>query len=148
VFTQTMADRANWEAAAGAQRQLAIAADAELRRRHPGQHYAPLRSAKPQPATDAQRAGLTLTPDQPGEVDQWIKDLDAGHRTFADRLANRQSQIIPSEDPDYGGLGPAFPTWTGPGREPILRPPKPEIPASPRILERVMDRDTDWEAAD
>ena len=56
--------------------------------------------------------------------------------------------MIPSEDPDYGDLGPAFPTRTGSGREPILRPPKPEIPPSPRILERVMDRDADWEAAD
>lgn len=81
-------------------------------------------------------------------MDQWIKDLAAGHRTFADMIANRQSQMIPSEDPDYGDLGPAFPAWTGPGRKPILRPPKPEIPPSPRILERVMDRDIDWEAAD
>ena len=56
--------------------------------------------------------------------------------------------MIPSEDPDYGDLGPAFPAWTDRAREPILQPPKPEIPPSPRILERVMDRDADWEAAD
>jgi hypothetical protein len=149
VFTQTMADRADWDQATRAQRQLAVAADAELRRRHPGRPFAPLRSAEPQPATDAQRDELTLTPDQPpGEMDQWIKDLAAGHRTFADRLANRESQMIPSEDPDYGDLGPAFPAWTSPRREPILRPPMPEIPPSPRVLERVMDRDADWEAAD
>jgi hypothetical protein len=149
IFAQTMADRADWEAATSAQRQLAIAADAELRRRHPGRHFARLRSAEPQPVTDAQRDELNLTPDQPpGEIDQWIKDLAAGHRTFADRLSDRQSQMIPSEDPDYGDLGPAFPIRTGPGREPILRPPKPEISPSPRILERVMDRDADWEAAD
>ena len=92
---------------------------------------------------------LTLTPDQPpGEIGQWIKDLAAGHRTFADRLADRQSQTIPSEDPDYGDLGPAFPAWTSPAREPILQPPKPEIPPSPQILQRAMDRDADWEAAD
>jgi hypothetical protein len=35
VFAQTMADRADWEQATRAQRQLAVAADAELRRRHP-----------------------------------------------------------------------------------------------------------------
>jgi hypothetical protein len=51
-------------------------------------------------------------------------------------------------DVEVGDLGPAFPAWTGPRREPILQPPKPEIPPSPRILERVMDRDADWEAAD
>jgi hypothetical protein len=120
-----------------------------MRRRHPGRYFARLRSAEPQPVTDAQRDELNLTPDQPpGEIDQWIKDLAVGHRTFADRLSDRQSQMIPSEDPDYGDLGPAFPVWTGPGREPILRPPKPEIPPSPRVLERVTDRDADWEAAD
>ena len=64
------------------QRQLAVAADAELRRRHPGQHFAPLRSAEPEPATSAQRDDLTLTPDQPpGETGQWIKDLAARHRS-------------------------------------------------------------------
>ena len=144
-----MADRADWDTATRAQRQLAVAADAELRRRHPGQYFSPLRSAEPEPATGAQRAELTLTPDQsPGEIDQWINDLAAGHRTFAGKLADRQSQTVPSEDPDYGDLGPAFPAWTSPRREPILQPPMPEIPPSPRILERVMDRDADWEAAD
>jgi hypothetical protein len=126
-----------------------VAADAELRRRHPGQHYPPLRSAEPQPATGAELAELTPAPEEkPGEIDQPIKDLTAAHRTFAERLADRQSLMIPSEDPDYGDLGPAFPAWTGPGQAPILRPPKPEIPPSPRILQRVTDHDADWEAAD
>jgi hypothetical protein len=149
VFAQTMADRADWDQATRAQRQLAVAADAELRRRHPGQYFAPLRSAEPEPATGAQRAELTLTPDQsPGEIGQWIKDLAAGHRTFGGKLADRQSQTVPSEDPGYGDLGPAFPAWPSPRREPILQPPMPEIPPSPRILERAIDRDADWEAAD
>jgi hypothetical protein len=149
VFAQTMADRVDWEAATRAQRQLAIVADAELRRRHPGQYFPPLRSAEPEPATQTQRGDLALTPDEPTSgIGQWTKDLAAGHRTFADRLADRQSQMIPSEDPDYGSLRPAFPAWSGPRRKPILQPPKPEIPPSPRVLERVIDRDPDWEAAD
>lgn len=144
-----MADRTEWEAATRQQRQLAVAADAELRRRHPGQYLAPLRSAEGRPAARAQRAELTLTArEETPESGQWIKDLAADRRTFADRLADRQSVKIPSEDPHYGDLGPAFPAWTGPGQEPILQPPKPKIPPSPRILERVMDRDADWEAAD
>src|SRR6202035_6061969 len=65
AFAATMADRADWDAATRAQRRLAVAADAELRRRHPGQHYPPLRSAEPQPATQAQRDELTLTAGQP-----------------------------------------------------------------------------------
>ena len=149
VFAQTMADRADWDKTTRAQRQLAVAADAELRRRHPGQYFAPLRSAEPEPATGAQRDDLALTPDQPaGETGQWITDLAAGHRTFAGQLADRQSQTVPSEDPDYGDLGPAFPAWTSPRRQPILQPPMPEIPPSPRILERAIDRDADFEAAD
>jgi hypothetical protein len=144
-----MTDRVDWDHATRAQRHLAVAADAELRRRYPGQYFSPLRSAEPEPAASAQRDQLTRTPDEPpGEMDQWISDLAAGHRTFADRLADRQSQKIPSEDPGYGDLGPAFPAWTGPGREPILRQPKPEIPPSSQILERAMVRDADWEAAD
>jgi AAA domain/TrwC relaxase len=149
VFAAVMADRADWDQATRAQRQLAVAGDAELRRRHPGQYFAPLRSAEPEPATGAQRDGLILTPDAlPGEMDQWITDLAAGHQAFAGKLADRQSQAIPSEDPDYGDLGPAFPAWTGQGREPILRPPRPEIPPSPQILQRAMEHDADWEAAD
>jgi hypothetical protein len=149
VFATVMADRADWDAATRAQRRLAVAADAELRRRHPGQHYSPLRSAEPEPATESQRAELTLTPGQPpGETGQWIKNLTAGHRTFAERLADRQSLTIPAEDPRYGDLGQAFPPWPRPARDAILQPPKPEIRPSLQVLERATDRDADWEAAD
>ena len=55
--------------------------------------------------------------------------------------------MIPSEDPDYGDLGQAFPSWPAPATEAILQPPKPEIQPSPRILERAMDYDPDMEAA-
>jgi hypothetical protein len=64
VFAGVMADRSDWEAATRAQRHLAVAADAELRRRHPEQRFTPLRSAEPHSATGAQRAELTLTAGQ------------------------------------------------------------------------------------
>jgi hypothetical protein len=149
VFAQTMADRADWDAATRAQRHLSVAADAELRRRHPGQYFAPMRPAEPEPATAAQRDELTVTPDQPpGEMGQWIKNLAARHSTFAATLAERQSLRVPSEQPEYGDLGQAFPDWPAAARAAILQPPMPEIPPSPEILQRVMDRDADWEAAD
>ena len=149
VFAATMADRADWDAATRAQRQLAVAADAELRRRHPGQRFTPLRSAEPQPATQAERDELTLTAGrQIPETGQWIKDLAAEHQKFADTLAERQSLRVPSEDPGYGDLGPAFPPWPGPGRDAILQPPKPDIRPSRQVLERAADRDAGWEAAD
>ena len=149
AFAATMADRADWDTATHAQRHLAVAADAELRRRHPSQQHPPLRSAEPEPATETQRAGLTLTSGEPpDEMGQWIKDLGAAHRTFAERLANLQSLTIPSEDPSHGDLGQAFPPWPGQARDAILQPPKPEIRPSPRVLERAAERDADWEAAD
>jgi hypothetical protein len=61
VFAAVMADRADWDQATRQQRQLAVAADAELRRRHPGQPHPPLRSAELEPATEAQRDQLSLT---------------------------------------------------------------------------------------
>ena len=149
VFATIMADRADWDAATRAQRHLAVVADAELRRRHPGQHYPPLRSAEPEPATDVQRDDLTLTTGEPhGEMPMWITNLAAAQRTFAATLADRRSLMIPSQDPDYGALGPAFPPWPGSGKGAILQPPKPEITPSPQVLQRAVDRDADLEAAD
>ena len=149
VFAAVMADRADWDAATRAQRHLAVAADAELRRRHPEQRFTPLRSAEPPSPTQAQRDELTLTPGQQiPETVQWIKDLAAEHHAFADKLAERQSLTVPSEDPGYGDLGQAFPPWPGPARGAILQPPKPEIRPSPRVLQRAADRDADREAAD
>jgi hypothetical protein len=52
-----MADRADWERATRRQRQLAVAADAELRRRHPDQRWAALRSAELQFPAQAQGDG-------------------------------------------------------------------------------------------
>jgi hypothetical protein len=149
VFAATMADRADWDAATCAQRHLAVATDAELRRRHPEQHYPPLRSAEPQPVTQAQRDELTLTVGQQiPQMGQWIRELDAGHRIFADTLADRQSLTIRSEDPDYGNLGQAFPPWSARAKDAILQPPKPEIRPSPQVLQRAADHHADREAAD
>ena len=147
-FATAMADRADWDHATRHQRHLAVAADAELRRRHPNQRFPPLRSAEPEPATQAQRDELTMTAgEETGEMGQWIRDLAAEHQTFAEKLAERQSMTIPSEDPDYGDRGRAFPAWSGRGKDAILQPPKPEIRPSARVLERATDRDRDGEAA-
>lgn len=126
-----------------------VAADAELRHRHPGQQFPPLRPGEPEPATQEQRAGLTLTAgaDIP-QLGPRIQDLAAEHRAFADRLAERQSLRVPAEDPDFEDLGRAFPAWTGPDRDAILQPPKPEIQPSRQILERAAGRDLDMEAAE
>jgi hypothetical protein len=149
VFATVMADRTDWEQATRQQRQLAVAADGELRRRHPDQQFQPLRSAEPEPATHEQRAELTLTAgEELPQLGQWIQSLAAQHRAFHGKLAERQSLMTPAEDPDYEDLGPAFPAWAAPYKDAILQPPKPEIQPSARILERVTDRDLDMEAAE
>ena len=106
VFAQTMADRADWDAATRAQRQLAVAADAELRRRHPGQYFAPLRSAEPEPATATQRDEFTLTPG-PGTRRDRPVDQRPGRRAPGLRRQDRR---------------PAKPD--GPVRRPRLRRPR------------------------
>src|SRR5262249_5269298 len=69
-----MDDRAAWEQSPAQQRRLAVAADAELRRRHPDQRFEPLRSAEPEPVTSAEREELTLTAgEEHPEMGQWIK---------------------------------------------------------------------------
>ena len=151
----TMADRADWEQTTRHQRQLAVAADTEPRRRHPGQHWAPLRSAEPElnpetePAVQAEGGTQPLTPRTDIEqLAQQISELAARHHEFADRLAHRQSLITPAEDLDHQDLGPAFSAWSEPRRDAILQPPKPQIQPSERILELTADRDRDLEAAD
>ncbi len=144
VFAAVMADRAHWDRDTRYQRHQAVAADAELRRRHPGQHYPPLRSAEPESPTQAQRDELTFTVgEQIPQTGQWITDLAAQHHAFAEKLAERHSQAVPANDP-----AAAFPSLVGTRQDAILQPPKPQIQPSARILERLTQHDLDMEAAE
>jgi hypothetical protein len=148
IFARTMADRLEWEHATAASRHLAIAADAELRRRQPGQKIEPLRTAEPAPVSDTDREQLTLTPDKTiGEMADWIRDLAAQRQAFREKIDERRGLMVPSEDPDWGDLGEAFPAWRAPGRDAILQTPRPQITPSARILQLAAERDTEPEAA-
>ncbi|HEX6989100.1 MAG TPA: hypothetical protein VF282_06480, partial [Bacillota bacterium] len=140
ALAEAMEDRITWERATRHQRQLAVAADAELRRRHPGQPWPPLRSAEPEPLHHDPTPAEALE-----GTSRLIEDLAARHREFAAKLAERQSALIPAEDPDFEDPGPAFPGWTSPARDAILQPPKPQIEPSQRILDLVASRDLDLE---
>jgi hypothetical protein len=142
-----MADRTDWERATRHQRHQAVAADAELRRRHPEQPWPPLRSAEAASAeTDSDPQSTAQGPDLEA-IAQQTRDLAAQHREFIDRLAERQSLMVPAEDHEYEDLGPAFPAWPTPAPDAILQPPKPRMSPSERILEQTADRDPDWEGA-
>jgi hypothetical protein len=147
IFAQAMADRAEWERATEHTRHLAVAADAELRRRHPDQRIQPLRSAEPAPGDKAERERLTLAPDQQiGEMARWVTDLAAKRQAFQQNMEERRALKIPSEDPDWEDLGHAFPAWNPPGRDAILQPPKPEIPPAAKILQLAKEPQADREA--
>jgi hypothetical protein len=149
IFARTMADRQEWEHATIGSRHLAVAADAELRRRHPDQKIGPLRSAEPAPISDADRAELTLAPDRKiGEMVAWIGELTAQQQAFRTKMDERRGLTVPSEDPDWGDLGEAFPAWHSPGRDAILQPPKPQITPYAKILQLAAEHDTEPEAAD
>ena len=149
IFAKTMADRAEWEHATEHTRHLAVAADAELRRRHPDHRIEPLRSAETAPVEEAEREQLNLAPDKKiGEMAQWVTDLAAQRQAFQDKIEARQALTIPSEDPDWDDLGHAFPAWNRSGRDAILQPPKAEIQPAAKILELAGQPQAGREAAD
>jgi hypothetical protein len=124
---QTMGARRDWERATEQSRRLAVAADSELRRRRPGQRFEPLRSAE-SVVTDEEREQLILTPGASSyETPEWIARLAAERRAVRDRLEEWQGVRVPSEDPDYGYEGLAWPAWALRDRDAILQPPKPEM---------------------
>jgi hypothetical protein len=82
------------------------------------------------------------------EMADETSELAAQHREFVSKLAERQSSVISSEDPDFETIGSAFPSWADPGRDAILQPPKPQIHPSEAVMGRIVNRRPDIEAAD
>jgi hypothetical protein len=78
------------------------------------------------------------------ETARRIEELAARHHEIAAGITGRRS--IPAEDPVPSDTSPAFPLEPAQYRTAILQPPKPEIPVSPWILERLADRDPDHQA--
>jgi hypothetical protein len=140
TLAQAMADRQDWEHATTASRHLAIAADTELRHRHPGHKIEPLRSAEPLPVTDTERDG------RPSETATRIGDLAAQHHAFRQRINQRQHRMTPRKDLDGAALGDTLPSWWAPCLDAILRPPKPEITPSAKILQLAAEQDIELEA--
>jgi len=132
-----MEDRQEWARLTEGSRHLAIAADSELRRRHPDQLLPPLRSAEPQPPQDE----LSPVPADCAETAEWITRTAEQRTAFRARADERRGVKVPSENPDYEPEGEAWPSWPGHDREAILQPPKPDLRPSPRVIERAADRE-------
>jgi hypothetical protein len=135
-----IADRQDWEQTTADSRHLAIAADAELRRRHPAQKIGSLRSAEPVTVIDTERDGKLR------ETGTWVYDLAAQHHAFREKLNERQ-HLLPGDDPDWSAFSGSSPSWWAPRRGAILQPPKPEISPSATILQLAAEHDIEPEAA-
>jgi hypothetical protein len=141
-LTQAMAERHEWEHATERSRRLAIAADTELRCRHPGRKIEPLRSAEPVPASDPGCDPLRPAADgKLTETAALIRDLAGQRDEFRAEMDERPRLIAPGED-----HGKASRAMKKPGQEPILQPPKPEITPSARILQLATEHDIEPEA--
>ena len=151
-LTQDIAARQEWEHATEPSRRIAIAADAELRRRHPGGRSSPcVLPNQPPPATpSASNRIQPRTGCSPRQQRGDPHDPAIQRQVSRAEIDERPLLLAPGEDPVWGDLGKAFPAWQAHGRDAILQPPKPEIIPSARILQLPAERDTecDHEAAD
>ena len=145
TFARAMDDRRKWEQATAQSRQRGIAADAELRRRHPNRKIEPLRSAEPTPVSDAECQHLDRIPRQRNGQTARIRDLEVQQQAF--RIAmNEHRRLIPNKDMAWGGLGQSSPTLRTRWPDAILQPPKPQITPSAEILQSAAEPDIDPEA--
>ena len=144
---QTMEARREWEQATEQTRHLAVAADSELRRRHPRQRFEPLRSDDPVVAEE-EREQLDLAPGAESyETPEWITRLAGERRAVRERLDERKAVRVPSEDPDYEDEGEAWPSWAERNRDAILQPPKPQMQPAPAVAERAAQAEPERQAA-
>ena len=132
-LAQAMTDRQEWEQATAGSRRLAIAADTELRRRHPYRKIEPLRSAEPALVSSAERQHPDLTPQQRGGEMARMSELTVQRQAFRAAM-NEYRQLVPGEDAARGNPGEASPASRMPWRDAILQPPKPQITPSAEIL--------------
>ncbi len=109
---------------------LALMADTELRRRHPGIDLEPLRSAEPEPAADE----LPAVTDEKTAAEH-AAAVAARRAAVRAAIEERKGLMVPAEDPDYGYEGEAWPSWQRADRGAVLQPPKPELKPSHRVLE-------------
>jgi AAA domain/TrwC relaxase len=140
-LVQDIAARQDWKQATEQSRCLALAADAELRRRHPGRKMEPLRSAEPAPARETGCDPLhPAGDDKLTETAALMRDLAVQREEFRAEMDERPWLVVPGWD-----HGKAFRAIKTPGQEAILQPPKPEITPSARILRLAAEHDIEPE---
>jgi len=141
-----------WEHVTEGPRRIAIAADAELRRRQPHLAMARLKSAEPDAVTEQEHEQLLSPSDEalarPAEPPEWVARLAAARDALQEKLDERKAVRVPADDHELQDEGEAWPTLRARERDAIVQPPPPEIPASPRVIERARERDAGREAGE
>ena len=158
MFAAVQATRRQWETVTETTRTMAIAADAELRRRHPGMQIEPLRPhpaeadsitypvapdpvPQGQPASGSQRdtdgqlaLGLTLQTAQ-DEIPAQVLRIRENARIAQAKLDDLASLPLPAAEEDDRSPGLAWPAQPGPDRDAVLQPPRPDVVPSARVME-------------
>jgi conjugative relaxase-like TrwC/TraI family protein len=159
LLAEAQETRRQWEVLTEPTRRIAVAADLELRRRHPDADLDLLTSAepgggipagqKPQPSEAAwapQRdvlghAALGLTPDTVNDaIPVQLDRIRESMRAAQARIDDLRDTRVPSEDPDEMGLGLAWDVLARRERDAILQPPRPQITPASEIIRRAHER--------
>jgi len=135
TLADVQADRDLYDKVSEAPRQIAVQADAEMRKRYPERKLAPLRSAEPK---------VPAEPIDPYVPPAWVDTLPSRQAKFREEYEVRQGLQVPAEDPQFADQGEAFPIWRE-QREAILQPPKPEIAPAEPVAERQREVDKERE---
>jgi hypothetical protein len=127
--------RRQWQQLTEPTRQVALAADQELRRRHPEQatkHHAS--GAVPEPAGDSAQ---DLAGDTPWDsVAARVASISEEARAAQEKIDQLRDTRIPSEDSEAPHLGPAWTLFPSRDRGAIVQAAQPEIPPASEVIRR------------
>jgi hypothetical protein len=166
IFATAQETRCQWETVTEPTRRIAIAADLELRRRHPRQRVPPLRphpaeadsiasalnpssaSSAPrqlEPAgrepsgereADAQRVLGLTMQAADGQIPEQVLRISQNTNTTQAILDDLAHTPLPGTDADDLSPGLAWPVAAGCERDAVLQPAKPDVVPSVQVLER------------
>lgn len=130
VLVAAVEDYDNWLAVTETSRRMAVAADAELRRRYPDDKLPPLRSAEPEPVTESEHDELATQDAQP----EWLQRMARESAAFREAQAEREAQAVPHEDHELGDESLAWRTDMDRERDAVIQPAPVEIAPSEQVI--------------
>jgi hypothetical protein len=165
IFADAQETRRQWETVTEPTRRIAIAADLELRRRHPGRRIPTLRPHPAEADSLANRTNLSsansidrqmeqartnqadgreadtqpalgLTMQEAHEqIPEQVLRIRQNARTAQAILDNLTYMPQPGTDADDLSPGLAWPAEAGPERDAVLQPPRPDVVPSAQVME-------------